>query len=366
MGLITDPTHPNYLPPENLFNGEHSSAYTVGRYLYFHFSQQIKITRIRLYPMDDEGNKAPAVRVYNSIFQSGEIFLLNATLTTSITDKTHYLEHEYNNFITSHMNIMWDSVAQFNEIEIYYDRYYNPYHYTSEINYNYTNITNEYNNDTYLSYQNDTYINNTYLNSTYQNDTYINQTNATTRVIHENITNLNNTYLNETTLSDNQRLETKLNEVWEQLNDTKEGEEVKESKSLADSTYSDPILIILLLAIIVLQIIMFLKKKKGQGETTEGSNTIEPEVEHTPRPGFSRETEVDIISRKVQQEKLTEHQPPPAQPTQYQHRQPQSSAPIPPGQSMTPQPMVTSPQVQTPPPAKPQEQKSLPEHQFTP
>ncbi len=362
----------------NLFDGTHQSAeMTSLNYLPFFFPHSLKITRIRVYPMDENGVKEIEniyIHQYLEMMISGSYifwdFPISESNTIGVVYKTDYVEFTFPNFISSSLAIKCSGVmySHINEIEIYYDKYYNPYHYTSEINNNYTNITNEYNNDTYLSYQNDTYINNTYLNSTYQNDTYINQTNATTRVIHENNTNLNNTYLNETILSDNQRLEQKLNEVWEQLNDTKGGgEAVKESKSLADSTYSDPILIILLLVIIVLQIIIFLRRKKGQGEMMTGNNAIEPEVEHTPKPGFSRETEVDIISRKVQQEKLTEHQPPPTQQTQYQHRQPkpQSSAPIPPGQSMTPQHMVTNPQVQTPPP-QPQEQKALPEHQFTP
>ena len=343
-GIIVDPGNPDYRPPDNLFNREHSSVCTVQSWVQFYFAFPLKITRIRLYPKGNDIGEM-ATDVYIDVMDFDLHVLLNRSDTESIVNVNNYLEFQYNNLISSFIQVRWEGTFFFNEIEIYYDYFFSPYYMTGGFfnNSNITRIVNEYHrftNETHNHYQNDTYINYTYLNATYenitcQNDTYLNQTNQT-GITYMNTTVLNNTYLNDTVIQDNQLLEDKLNNVWEQLNESKKGEEGGESKSLADKTYTDPILIILLLAILIFQIILFIQRKKGQGELSGGNNTIEPEVEHTPSPGFSKETEIDLITRKVHQERSTDINPPPTQYAQYQHRPPQPqqpSTPIPPEQS---------------------------------
>ena len=335
-----------YRPPENLFDGTHASVGVPGSaVIWIRFSQYMRITRIRMYPMDNDGFKCDSVRV-------GTIaWVLNNSDTDEINDKTDFLEFAYNNLIIEQLSFRtFYSLGDgyLNEIEIYYDKFFNPYHYTSEVNYNYTNITNEFNNDTYINdtYVNDTYLNVTYDNTTYQNDTYtgityqnvtyLNVTNQTGGEVFYNTTNefVNYTYLNETLVQDNKVLEDKLNEVWKELNESKGGEATKDSKSLADKTYSDPILIILLLAILVFQFILFLQRKRNRerDQSIEKEAAIEPEIEHTPGRGLTKETDIDIISRNVQQGQAPQDQY--STPYhQYQHKpaepptqQPQSSS----------------------------------------
>lgn len=334
----------------------------------------MKITRIRVYPMDEDSNKCNEIHVslFGLGYNSATPFHLSILDASGITDKSEYFEMPFDNLISS--NIAFSTNGPYlNEIEIYYDKYFNPYHYTSEAYYNYTNITNEYTNETYVTHRNDTYVNNTYLNTTYenityQNETYVNNTNETGNIIHENVTHVhyNNTYFNETNLLDKRELEKKIDWLVEEYNRT-EGSDLKESKSLADKTYTDPILIILLLAILVFQVFLFLQRKRMKEQSlTNEEKAIEPEVEHTPTRGFTKEGEVDIISRKVQQERIAQQQqqqqPPPAQYSQYQHKQVQSPVQTPPPEVNAALPPETPPQ--TPPESY--EQKALPEHKLTP
>jgi len=377
-GLIVDPNHPNYLPPENLFNHQHSSAYTSSGHVYFHFSTLLKISRIRLYPMDEEGNIATGVNIFRYLFEFGLVFRINSSSFSSITDESDYLEFKYNNLVTSCLSINWQGDNRFNEIEIYYDPLFNPYYYTSQVNN--TNITNEYYNETNVLYQNDTYVNNTYLNNTYENSTtqnvtYLNVTNQTMEKEFFNTTNeySNYTYFNESILADNQRLEDKINDLWKQLNET-EDVEIRKSNSLADDTYTDPILLILLLIVVVFQIIIFLRGRRKEEPPIENDN-IEAEIEHTPSRGFTKEGEVDIIARKVQEERSYQEEPTPSvqTSTSYHHRNndpSMSQSPQPQAEEHRPEINVTLPPQSPPrpPPTPPQsmEQKALPEHNTNP
>ena len=391
LGMEFDSNALIYRPPENLFDGTHASAGIPGSSpVIIFFPKYEKVTRIRIYPMDDNSFKCDSLSIHRLSWK------LNETDTSSIIDKTDYIEFTFKNLIVERFDVKTyysQGDGYLNEIEIYYDKYFNPYHYTSEVNYNYTNITNEYNNDSYFTYQNDTYVNNTYLNNTYenttyQNDTHINQTNQTGGEVFYNITNefVNYTYLNETLVQDNKILEDKLNNLWKELNESKSGDTTKESKSLADKTYSDPILIILLLAILVFQFILFLQRKRNRerDQSIEKEAAIEPEIEHTPTRGITKETDIDIVSRNVQQTQ-TPQDLYSTQYHQYQHKpaepptqQPQSSPLAQPQKTeiQTPPPVATVSLPSEPPvtpssaqsniPYDPNDQKALPEHKMTP
>jgi len=155
------------------------------------------------------------------------------------------------------------------------------------------------------------------------------------------------------------------------------------------------ILVIILVVIIVIILMVKRKKRKtvsevvrwdeadygypppAESHTTAPGTTHPMPQENIPSPPVKRSHENNNDESNESAESYyegytmgvsqREQYPPPTRQNQYQHRQPQSSAPIPPGQAMTPQPMVTTPQVQTPP-AQPdvQEQKALPEHRFAP
>ena len=375
----------------DFFNGEHTGARIASGWITVDFPYSMRITRIRLYPKgSDQGGMSDTLMLKKRDNGGKELSLWSSS-TSTIMNNDDYLEKIFPNLITNNLWIMSDTTPSYlNEVEIYYDKYFNPYHYTSEINYNYTNITNEYNNDTYIdnTYVNDTYLNVTYDNTTYQNVTYLNLTNQTGGEVFYNTTNefVNYTYLNETLVQDNKILEDKLNDLWNELNESKGGEATKDSKSLADKTYSDPILIILLLAILVFQFILFLQRKRNRerDQSIEKEAAIEPEIEHTPGRGLTKETDIDIISRNVQQAQAPQDQYS-AQYHQYQHKpteppiqQPQSSPLTQPQQteiqtpppvatvSLLSEPPVTPPSAQSNIPYDPNDQKALPEHKLTP
>jgi len=364
---------------DKLFDGTHQSCeVSIHLKIIFYFPFSLKITKVRVYPMDENGTMDVSNVIIGSHYYSvpglGAHYIENSELSTAgINSKTDYLEFVFPDLVIPDLFVQFvfsGGIRRINEVEIYYDKTFNPYPAVGQAYYNTTNITNEYNNeynnDTYI---NDTYINETYINNTYTNDTYVNETRPNakeyqiegdyTPINYQNFTNVNNqtdqtigemfynttneyvnyTYLNETIIQDNKILENKLNDVWKQLNETKGGgEEIKESKSLADKTYSDPILIILLLAILVIQIFLFLQRKRGkEQEQSTRETTIEPEIKYAPSPDFTREGEVDIISRNFQQEQAPPEQFQ-TQYFQYGHR--------PPDQKTRQQA-----QVQTPPPA---------------
>ena len=341
---------------QSFFDGTHLMAPIGGgngaySFLTLQFPYPLKITRIRIYPMGNnpsgQGDLLGCNSVtisnlvhfhmtnaqgyyYGGMYYGPDLFTSN---TNAINQKTDYIQALFPNLITMEIAIKFEStsVAYINEIEIYYDNTFNPYPHTSEISnfYNYTNITNEYYNETNniyenKTYQNDTYYNETYVDNTYLDETYLNETYLTetytgnyTDILHRNITYanytnqtggtsnqnttnefFNYTYLNETVLQD-QRLEVKLNMLMDRLNNSKETD-VKETKSVVDETYVSPLLIILLIAILVFQLVLFLQRRKKKEKPPEKEPMIEGEIEYTPDSGFISGEE-QAISRVVQQ-----------------------------------------------------------------
>ena len=344
-----------------MFDGTHAMGYVNGygtyqKFLTIHFPQPLKIKRIRVYPMGT-GNEMDCTnnleickpihfwKYYNTLsrnwYSGCEHYRLSRPSVANIQQATDYVQVRWNNGLITD-SIMFNfpnnvqSQLRLNEIEIYYDNTFNPYPYESELRnyYNSTNITNEYYNETnfynetYVTYKNETYLNETYLdydiyknetysNKTYQNDTYTGEytdityendthqyyMNQTGGALYQNTTEfINYTYLNETLKQDSQRLEDKLNDVLNRLNNT-QSTSTKESTS-TESVFTDPFLIVMLVLIVLLQlIIIFRKRKKGEIIETRTGDSIEPEIEHPPQRGFTREEEKQIIG-------YGEHPPP--------------------------------------------------------
>jgi len=333
---------------QGFFDGTHNMGrinedQSPNKFISVRFPYPLKISRIRIYPMGNSPQGVGDLLGCDSVtisniahfwlgptgqagYYGADIFTSN---TNGINQKTDFIQVLLTNFITMELVIKCESNSPvyLNEIEIYYDNTYNPYPSSSEIKnfHNYTNITNEYFNETYniyenKTYQNDTYYNETYvdntylevtyLNKTYQNDTYtgnytdytysnttyLNQTNQTGGTSHQNTTNefVNNTYLNETALQDNERLEDKINRIMDQLNNSKEPG-TKETKSVVDESYFSPLLIILLIAIIIFQFILLLQGRKKKEQQHKKEPVIKGEVEYTPEMGFIREEEQAIF-----------------------------------------------------------------------
>ena len=323
-----------------MFDGTHQMGLVGGtsNFAVLLFPNPLKITRIRVYPMGDNNemnaNKIdickPLSTWKTNNIREFEKYTLSSSNTNNIQQKTDYVEVLFNHLITDCIAIGNSDQPnlKLNEIEIYYDKTFNPYPSPSDMRnyYNSTNITNEYYNESYVTYNNETFLNETYLNEiyntyenetyltkTYQNDTYTgtytdityrnstyqNITNQTGGALFQNISKefINYTYLNETDIQNNKQLEEKLNWVMNRLNET-EKSTVTESKSIVDSPYTNPFLIILLLLIIVLQLIIVFRRKKEKvvrGTEADTTTTLQPEIEHTPKRGFTKEEESPIL-----------------------------------------------------------------------
>ena len=340
LNLTDVPTHNGYLienvhGPASLFDGDESTILRGGQGkwepFYLYFPIPVKVVMVRYYNVS--GIQGQAVSCGLSLFTgyrtsedpnpSGEGMRIFECKTGSGEEVLPGIVVPIWTIMLYH-NGAYD--VQVGELEFYIDPTYQPFLATTNTTYN--NVT--YRNNTYYNttYQNDTYLNETYLNETfmdyrnitylnktYQNDTYTgtytdvtyrnvtyqNFTNQTGGAIYQNITKefVNYTYLNETVLQDNKRLEDKLNNVMDRLNET-EGSSIKDAKS-EQETYIEPILIVLIIIVIILQvlILVFRKRKETKEKVDSGPPKRQVKVEAPPQM-------------------QTNYQPPPVSPPVYQ------------------------------------------------
>ena len=351
----------------DMFDGTHQMGMMDGsnKMCIFMFPIPLKITRIRVHPMGaNKEMNANKIEICKPLFSWKfnnqwilEEYSLFSSNTNNIQQETDYIEALFSNLITDCIAIgnPDQNNLKINEIEIYYDKTFNPYPSESMVSnyYNSTNITNEYFNETnnhYLNntYQNDTfynktYVNNTYIDETYWNETYLSEiytgnytdityrnityanfTNQTGGNSYQNTTLMSNnyTYLNDSMIRDTERLKEELEWIKKKLNDSKTSES-KEIKSYAKDTYIIPIFAILLILIIILQIIIIFRRKRKE-IPIDKEDTVEAEIEHVPQRGFTREETQILRSEDSPPGSIPEVAPMLSLPyPQYQHADPQ-------------------------------------------
>jgi len=299
----------------------------------FSFDFPINITMFRIYPLGNSGLKPNYINLFESM--DDDVYKIGRKYTTSITQSSDYIEWNFDYFITSDFSLYINGESYINEIEIYYNPDLHPYwsnpsgNTTNYNNITYENTTNS--NDFYnITYDNTTYENQTHINTTeqfvtyennteqsitYQNSTYVNLTNETT-VTYENTSSLVYPIEYNNSTADLSELEKRLENLSNELDETKDAAENAEKNAKEKSTGLLNYINFVLLIILIIISLVLLMKKPPPAVPSESSSS-KPEIEHVPTYGKLHYDEKSAIRSEAPVTPVTMKQQP-VQPIQTQ------------------------------------------------